>query len=435
MLTQIPVYVINLKEREERLKHIKSQFKDKTEFQLIVIEAVKHSIGSVGLWQTLQNIFGLEEVSKQEYIIICEDDHEFTQNYNKEELFECIKVAMEFQADILSGGPSWVSSIAPVNEKIYWMESFTGLQFTVVFQKFFTSIAHAGFTEGDIADMRIGALTDKKFFTYPFISIQREFGYSDATPMNNIDGRVEKLFNDCTERIKLSKQVRNFYKEHAFPIDTGVDIEKVSISTYIINLPERKERREHVEKQFAGKAEFDLTFIEAYRHEIGAVGLWLSIRKVIQLAIENDDDVIIICEDDHEFTTDYSKDILINTIIEASQQGVDYISGGCGGFGSAIPITKNRFWVSSMLSTQFIIVYKSLFRKILDEPFDNEVKADLLLSELTPNKMLIFPFISGQKDFGYSDVTPIHNSISGLVTNLFENTRKRLFNIQRSCPG
>ena len=46
------------------------------------------------------------------------------------------------------------------------------------------------------------------------------------------------------------------------------------LPVYVINLKERTERRQHIEEQFQGKVEFDLHWIEAIKHSIGAVGLW-----------------------------------------------------------------------------------------------------------------------------------------------------------------
>ncbi|OQP57838.1 hypothetical protein A3860_09035 [Niastella vici] len=204
------------------------------------------------------------------------------------------------------------------------------------------------------------------------------------------------------------------------------------IPTYIINLPERTERRKHIEEQFRGKNEFDVSIIQACRHEVGAVGLWLSIRKVIEAAIVNDDDVIIICEDDHEFTENYSKEILIRNIIEAHGQHVDYMSGGSGKFGLALPVSENRVWTNFCFSTQFIIIFKKFFQSILNEPFDDSVIGDKKLSEMTVNKMLFCPFISQQKDFGYSDVTPMHNENAGMLNFLFAKSTHRINQIHNA---
>ncbi|NSL85523.1 glycosyl transferase [Chitinophaga sp. Mgbs1] len=204
------------------------------------------------------------------------------------------------------------------------------------------------------------------------------------------------------------------------------DLYSITIPTYVINLPERTERLAHITQQFENRPEFDVTIIEACRHEVGALGLFQSMRKIIELAMERDDDVIIICEDDHEFTPDYSREYLLKNIIEAHYQGVDILSGGSGKIDQAVPVTENRYWVALCLSTQFIVVYRSFFQRILDEPFDRTVIADQLFSTMTGNKMVLYPFVSQQKDFGYSDVTPVHNERQGLVQRMFAETAARL---------
>jgi hypothetical protein len=434
MTLPIPVYVINLKERVERLNHIKSQFEGKDEFEVHIVEAIRHEHGAIGLWRTIQSIFELDVVQNQEYIVLCEDDHEFTGAYVKEDLIESIQACMRYNVDMLLGGPSWVLSIFPVERNMFWVDAFTGLQFTVIFKKFFSSITAQKPDESlNGADFKIGGLTNNKLFIYPFISVQKEFGYSDATPNNNEVGRVERLFVSTTERVRLNRHVLQYYAK--LPSTGTVDassLANITIPTYVINLPERIDRRLHIEKQFEGKPEFDVTIVEACKDEIGALGLWRSLRKIIQLAIDNDDDVIVISEDDHEFTENYSKEYLLTNIIEAGQQGVDYLSGGSGGFGAAFPISRNRYWASTLLSSQFIVVYRPFFEKILAEPYDNDVKADIKLSELTSNKMVIHPYISVQKDFGYSDVTPEHNIGKDMVDVMFKRSQRRLSNIQHA---
>lgn len=204
----------------------------------------------------------------------------------------------------------------------------------------------------------------------------------------------------------------------------------ISISTFIINLKERTERLVHIQQQFSGRPEFTVKIIEACKHKIGAVGLWQSIVNIIKIAIEQDDDVIIISEDDHQFTSYYNKEYLLKNIIEANEQGALILSGGNGGFGSAVPLTENRFWVNTFLSTQFIVLYKDIFQKIIDFKFKKSDVADRVMSEITSHKMLLYPFISEQKDFGYSDVTDVHNEVDGLVSTMFYRTSERLRRIQ-----
>ena len=176
-------------------------------------------------------------------------------------------------------------------------------------------------------------------------------------------------------------------------------LEHVIIPTYIINLPERTDRLEHIKKQFAGRNEFDVQIVEACRNKVGNVGLWETIRKIVRLAIERDEDIIVICEDDHEFTSDYSKSFLIENIIGAHLQRAEMVLGGICGLAKALPIAHSRAWISYSHCTQFTIYYKPVFEKILNEPYDHKVIVDILLSHMVINKMVIFPFISVQKVF------------------------------------
>lgn len=432
-LPPIPTYIINLKCRTDRKEHIMKEFAGKDEFSIKIVEACEHEKGSVGLWNSIQFIMHELIDPNEKMIILCEDDHLFTDDYSPEILFDCISAAEELNADILHGGISSFKGAIQVSERLFWVDSFSGAQFIIVFNRFFKKLAEASFRESDKADYKIAALSQNKFFIHPFISIQKEFGYSDATDENNIDGRVDYLFLATSRSARMIKEIDAFYKSN--PARVALDHETLhtlTIPTYIINLPERTERRDHILQQFSGKPEFDITLVEAIKHEVGALGLWLSIRKVIKMAIENDDDAIVICEDDHEFTNDYSKSFLFQNIMEAHAQGADYLSGGSAGYRHVIPVTPNRYWLNPCYSTQFIIVFKKFYAQIMDEPYDENVIADLQLSSMTGQKMVIYPFISIQKDFGYSDVTSLHNDYKGLITRFFMHSSYVMSKLQQA---
>lgn len=204
---------------------------------------------------------------------------------------------------------------------------------------------------------------------------------------------------------------------------------KETIPTYIINLPERKDRLKHILKEYKDRPEFDLEVVEACRHEVGAVGLWNSILKVIDIATEKNEDVIIICEDDHEFTRHYTKDYLFKNLKEAFDKGVDLFLGGIGGCTYAIPVSKNSFWIERFICTQFTILHKDFFPAIKTYQFKLDDTTDGRFSLLTINKMVIFPFISIQKEFGYSDISKDSNRKP--VQTIFEITSSFLERIQR----
>ena len=158
----------------------------------------------------------------------------------------------------------------------------------------------------------------------------------------------------------------------------------------------------------------------------GNIGLWHSINKAVKKAIQNDDDLIIICEDDHVFTENYRRDLFFKNIIEALTQGAELISAGIGGFGDAVFVSNNRLWVNWFYSTQFIVLTSNVYQRIIDYNFDKCDTADGVLSKIISNKQVLFPFMSIQKDFGYSDVTESNNKNNGLVEHLFYKSTIRL---------
>lgn len=429
----IPTYIINLKSRPDRRENVLKEFESKSEFDITIVDAIKHDVGAIGLWSTINHIIGTLAGSS-DFFLVCEDDHQFTENYSLEILNRCLEEAIAKEANILCGGVSWFEDGYPVSNNLFWVKKFSGLQFTFIFKGFYSKILSSNFNQYDAADYKISDLASRKYFIHPFISAQKEFGYSDVTSKNHQTERVEELFSTTERNAASIRRTVSFYKSipNIAEANSQVDFETVTIPTYIINLAERKERKKHISDQLIGKKEFDVTVVNACKHTIGAVGLWQSIRKVIGMAIDNNDDVIIICEDDHEFTYNYNKEFLFKNIIQAHEQGCDYLNCGTGKFDFAIPISTNRLWVNHCLSTQFIVLYRKFFQRILDESYDDTIAADLKLSEMTNHKMILYPFISFQHDFGYSDVTEIHNQQKNLVKDMFSLSESRLDAISKA---
>lgn len=429
---KIPTYIINLKTRTDRKVHIINEFAERSEFDINMVEACEHKCGAIGLWNTIRQIVQKADDSDEEYVLICEDDHQFTLAYSSQLLFNCIGEAKEKDASLLAGGVHWYQDIVRVSEQLFWAARFTGTQFIIIFKKFFMPILDADFCESDAADLKMSDLTNEVFFIYPFISVQRDFGYSDATEANNVQGRMAEMFRSCSKNIQIMIDVAAFYKNKG--IDSKFEQENyndVKIPTYVINLQERMERKAHIEKQFAGRDEFAVAIVDACKRNIAAVGLWESIRKIIKMAVAHDHDVIIICEDDHEFTQFYSREILLKNIFDSHRQGADYINAGISYFDFAVPIAENRYWMNHCLAGQFLIVYGRFYKKMLEASFDDNVIADMLLSTLTVNMMFLYPSISIQRDFGYSDVTPLHHNNKGWLGDMFKKANFRMKQIQK----
>ncbi|GJQ04853.1 hypothetical protein [Capnocytophaga canimorsus] len=206
---KIKTFTINVPIRKDRYKHIVSVFSKYTLFDFQVVKCVPHKRGNVSLWLTIKQI--IEENKNEPYVIICEDDHYFTDDFSEEKLLEYIEKAQNLEADILNGGVSWFDIAVQINTDFFWLKTFNGTQFMVVFKKFFEKITTASFNEKDSADFKISSLSENIFTFVPFISKQKEFGYSDVTIFNNEKGKVERLFAKTSERLNLLKKVKTFY--------------------------------------------------------------------------------------------------------------------------------------------------------------------------------------------------------------------------------
>lgn len=234
MLKPLTVHAINLPKRKDRKLHITKQFTKRAEFDLKIVSPVLDTNGARSLWRTLKAI--IRENIAKEFLIICEDDHEFTEYYSIDELFNFIQSAIKMKAEFLSGGVSWIETFFPVDKNMYWMDGFNGTQFIIIFKSLYSKILNSKFNNTP-ADILIGNLAKTKFVIFPFISVQKDFGYSDATIFNNKKGLIEKLFRDSALSFEsLNKIVRHYYSKRTNVEDNNLDINKITVPTYIINL-------------------------------------------------------------------------------------------------------------------------------------------------------------------------------------------------------
>lgn len=204
------VFVINRAARIERKNHIIKQFKNKNEFDVVIFNAIEHEVGSYGLFKSFQTLVSDANSKEMDYIIVCEDDHVFTENYNFENLNLYINWGIENDFDILLGGPSNVQDVVFANDEIYWTNKFSGLQFTIVFKRFYQVIMNFELEKGRNFDLELGNLSDNIYGVYPSISKQLCFGYSDVTTKNNYTN-VDDYYKRCNEKLDHFYIVNNYY--------------------------------------------------------------------------------------------------------------------------------------------------------------------------------------------------------------------------------
>lgn len=349
-----------------------------------------------------------------DYFLACSINADFPCCLDFYNLDTIIELGTIQHADVLVCSAMVINSPIPTNNpNLYWVDKVCSVDCMIIYKNSFKQIL--GLPDNVPPKHEITGLFLDNFFRKQLFSPY----------MKNKEGNNRF---DCSKYIKSVQQQQQLYKKMYHP--TNSSVEGLCLPVYIINLQERPERLEHILAEFKGRSEFDINVVQACKDECGALGLWKSIRKVISKAIQKDEDVIIICEDDHKFTPDYSKEFLFQQIIEGYSLGADYLNGGCADFKDAYVITKHLFGMITIRCTQFIIIYKDFFSTIMQADYDQNVLSDIKLSELTERKMVLYPFVSVQKDFGYSDVTQSFNQHDGYITTLFDLAQKRLDKIK-----
>lgn len=380
------------------------------EFRVIMQESNPQEILTL-----FQNAVFWCEANGHDFFLVSSFSAKIPINIDKKSIIPTIDFGIKHKADVLIYSAVAVNSPLPTQcSNLYWIDSAFGINCMVVYRSAFKQILSLPKEWGPRYEVT-SILTQnlwRKLLVSPYVRREKDSHTVDCALYTNSVRKQQELYRLNYESLDIS------YEDFCVPV-------------YIINLPERKERLEHVLREFQGRSEFEVNVVPACKDECGAFGLWKSIRRIVSIAMEKDEDVIVICEDDHQFTSDYSKEFLFTRIMEGYALGADYLNGGCGDFRDAFVITEHLFGMVTIRCTQFIIIYKDFFSTILNANFDKNVLADVKLSELTERKMVIYPFVSVQRDFGYSDVTMIFNQNDGLITSMFENARKRLENIKR----
>ena len=400
MTNPIPTYIVNLPERKDRLAHVLEQFEGRDEFSVEVVAASKQKVGAVGLWNTLVGIIEKANRLGQEFVLICEDDHRFTVAYSEELLRECIRIADEFAADILSGGASWVESLFQMTDNLFFMEEFTGAQFVIVFKRFYQTILSIQFSDKDSADLVYSAVAGRKLLIHPFISTQKEFGYSDVTPFyNDRQGYLTDLFNQTANKLDYVKMLCLSYQDVTNAGITTCNHDDVCISTYFLWEPPSTKESDIFLQEFSCRDEFEVQRLEP-PPDSQFYQDWAAIRQIVQKAIDNKDEVVIICGPDHRFTDNYSKDLLFRNIRLAFEQGADMLVGGLDRFGFCFPASLETYWVNSISGAPLKIIFERFFNEIMNAPFTGNKTPDELLSSLSSNKMTFYPFISRREDAG-----------------------------------
>jgi len=383
----IPVHIVNLKKRVERKAHVLNEFSKHPEFEPIIIEAIERSEGAVGLWMTILKILEEGRLFRDNCIVICEDDHAFTDEYSFDLLLDAIDYVAEKKGDILFAGVSWFNNAVPVTEHIYWVEKLSGTQFMIIFKKFFSSIINAPFSDSDSADTKISVLTDKKYFISPFLSIQKEFGYSDVTPRNSVLGRVDALFDNSVRKTGVINYLYKFYENPPLLQLSEAGTEDGRLQVFIISqLGEEKSGYENHFNQNEFLVDHIISLHESVFHPA-------NLKRAVEMACERNEDAIMVCRNDVRFTEFFSPEVLFDNISLAHELSAEVLIGGAQDFEIAVPVTEHLFWINFFFNAPLVVIFKNAFDKILNFKTAKTVPEELDVVAALSNKLLFHPYI------------------------------------------
>ncbi|MGV3761919.1 hypothetical protein [Parapedobacter sp.] len=333
-----------------------------------------------------------------ELIIVGEDDIQFTDDYSETLLLNGINEAKRRDADLLLGGVSWFNFSVKVSSELFWIDLFNGTHFMVIFKKFFGQILEENAINNNAlftVDVKLSHLTQKKMVFHPFICTQREFGYSDVSLSNNEKGYVDKIFQFSKNRLGSLSQVADFYKQINLPIHRVSNEDfKVSSFVFLTDSNQKNATRRSVANEFRNRNEFDLSFIETKNkpEELD----WDLFKQVIEKASKDDNDVIVVVFEHHEFAPNYNKSKFFSDIIEAHYLGASIVFGGARSFNNVVSVIDNLYWIDYVDDAPFLIIFKNIFDKIIDFSPSASEKSYFFynICNLTTHKMLLSPYIS-----------------------------------------
>ena len=193
---------------------------------------------------------------------------------------------------------------------------------------------------------------------------------------------------------------------------------------YVINLIERKDRLEHIKKNFL---EYNIIPVEAIKHIEGYKGCFLSHKKCIQIAKEKKLKYIIVIEDDCSPLENFTKRLDNILFFLDSYDNWDLLLGG--GFhicpfhiqGKIQNSDENLYKINGGYCTHFVIYNNTSYDYFLDQdisrPIDHTWQNNLQC-------IVPVPFIATQFD-NFSDIS---NSIETTFSRRIILNNKRLSN-------
>lgn len=116
-------------------------------------------------------------------------------------------------------------------------------------------------------------------------------------------------------------------------------------------------------------------------------------NSIVNKSLEDEDDLIIICFEDHRFRTNYTNTDLLKYIYLASFYKADILFGNGNETDFICKIQDELYWVNSVRESNFIILFRNFLGKLLDLDFGSGIDFSEKISTLSSNKLMIYSLV------------------------------------------
>ena len=201
--------------------------------------------------------------------------------------------------------------------------------------------------------------------------------------------------NDFSKKIKRgiklfgTEYTNNILLDIKYPVKYNVanDEIKTFADNYYINTFCFYNNRNKYQEYFSKKKEFRIHWIKSTSPSPNINQK--NLNSILTRSIQEEDDVIIICFDNYRFKRNYSKYSLFKYILMAKFYQADILFGNGSEMDCMCKIQDELYWVNSIKKSNFIVLYRKFFNKILDINSLNSKSFPETISALSHDKLMI----------------------------------------------
>ena len=200
--------------------------------------------------------------------------------------------------------------------------------------------------------------------------------------------------NDFSKKIKRgiklfgTEYTNNILLDIKYPVKYNVanDEIKTFADNYYINTFCFYNNRNKYQEYFSKKKEFRIHWIKSTSPSPNINQK--NLNSILTRSIQEEDDVIIICFDNYRFKRNYSKYSLFKYILIAKFYQADILFGNGSEMDYMCKIQDELYWVNNIKKSNFIVLYRKFFNKILDINSLNSKSFPETISALSHDKLM-----------------------------------------------